>query len=328
MNARTLVSVLAALALTQGAAAQQQKKKAAGSETKVQIEDVKPKEAKQGEDLDAEITNARMRAESGSKSKLSMSLGLGYSGGNVTKPLSEERPNLLGNAETETATELGGDISLRYRFNKNYSATFGIGYSAYTPLQGDVNKDERQTDISNPSLGFSRAGKLGIFQAISSIDYSHGTARAWDEIGLTDIVGIGQTMLTTVGQTALTLGVSVSTNLYLYNNAINTVDRRNLFTVGIYPFLEYAFNDTFQFRTVFGYMNFYHRRDQGAFAPFSSDNDTASFLNMQKRPSYQSMGIGIAITRDIYLYPNIQFLPTDLDAEKTNVALSATINMF
>ena len=43
---------------------------------------------------------------------------------------------------------------------------------------------------------------------------------------------------------------------------------------------------------------------------------------------YQSMGIGMAVTRDIYLYPNVQFLPLDMRSDLTNVGMSANISFF
>ena len=43
---------------------------------------------------------------------------------------------------------------------------------------------------------------------------------------------------------------------------------------------------------------------------------------------YQSVGIGWVASRDVWIYPNIQFIPDNLDIKNTNVGVSATINMF
>lgn len=312
-----LISLLALGTANAQTAATKSKK---SGETATKLKDVAPKAKKdtQGKgDLDEEITNARMRAESGSKSKFSLSVSAGYSGGSIKKPLAVERPNLLGNAETETATELSGDASLRYRFDKNYSATFGAGFSVYTPLQGDVSREERQGDVSNPGLGFSRAGKIGPFQAISSIGYTYGTARSYRDIELNHMVDVGQNMLYTFERIPLTLGTAVAFITPIYGDKVGNLNRQTQFSAAVYPYAEYAFSDKYSLRTVFGYMNFWHRRTR----------DDATLFNMEKRPSYQSVGVGVSLTRDIYLYPNIQFLPTEMEAEKTNVALSATINV-
>ena len=56
-----------------------------------------------------------------------------------------------------------------------------------------------------------------------------------------------------------------------------------------------------------------------------SERDNFTFA---KNKIYQSVGLGISVTRDIYLYPNVQFLPEDIRSDLTNVALSANINVF
>ena len=91
-------------------------------ETKAKVESQNTVEG----DLDNEITNARMRANSGSKSKYSASLSVGYDGGTVRKPFDKERANLLGDGDPEQVA-LGVSVSGRYRLNKNTSITSGIG---------------------------------------------------------------------------------------------------------------------------------------------------------------------------------------------------------
>jgi hypothetical protein len=38
--------------------------------------------------------------------------------------------------------------------------------------------------------------------------------------------------------------------------------------------------------------------------------------------------VGYSVTRDIFLYPNIQFLPNQVASDMTNVGIQATINVF
>ena len=42
----------------------------------------------------------------------------------------------------------------------------------------------------------------------------------------------------------------------------------------------------------------------------------------------QSLGIGIKVIRDVFLYPNVTFIPYDIRSDRTNVGLSANINLF
>jgi len=287
------------------------------SESKMKVEEIKPKNKQVG-DIDEEITNARMRAESGSKSKYSLSFGVAFSGGNFVKPLGKDRPDIIGNPEEETSSEISGDFSARYRMTENDSITLGAGFGILTPLQGDVVEGQNQFDVSNPDIGYSRVYKVGQFQTISSASYTHGTAQSWDDIGLTGIAGVSHNMLTTLSAIpALTMGASVSYSQFIYDN--NDRDGLTAYRLALYPYAEYALSDKYQLRTVFGYFNYRHTR---------ADGDKSPLVGMHKQQSYQSVGLQMVLTRDIFVYPNIQFVPDDIDQEKTNVAVSATINAF
>lgn len=289
-------------------------------ETKLKIEDVK--DGKDVGNIDEEITNARMRAESGSKSKYSLSFGVGYSGGHLKKPFGKDRPDIIGNPEEETSADFGGSFSTRYRMTENDSLTLGAGFGILTPLQGDVVQGQEQFDVSNPDIGYSRVYKVGQFQTISDVSVVFGTAQAWKDMrdtgtDLESMIILGHNMLTTVGQSALTVGAAVNYYHYLYNNSRS--DSFTAYKLALYPYAEYSLNDRYSLRTVFGYFNFVHLR---------GDGDKSPLVGLHKLNSYQSVGVGMAFTRDFYLYPNIQFVPDDIDMEKTNVALSATINAF
>ena len=107
----------------------------------------------------------------------------------------------------------------------------------------------------------------------------------------------------------------------MYNGTISTKSaqqglQQTDYFVGLYPFAEYLFNDRYSFRTVFGYFEYEALKGTA----FASER-------IVRQTPYQSMGIGISLTRDIYLYPNIQFVPEDIRSERTNVALSTNINL-
>lgn len=277
--------------------------------------ELKQPEAKEGEGLDAEITNARMRADSGSRSKLSMSSSLSYSGGSVESPFSSERPNLDGDPSVETATDLGGSISARYRFSDRTSMTVGAGVGVLKPFHGaeDLN-------IDNPGVSLSHVRKVGVFQSASSLGLTYGTSEAWKRQKLNSSISLSQNMMAQLGDSGFTAGASIGITKRNYDDgafagAIGT-------TLGLYPQLEYEISDKLVARTVFGYFNYFSTRD-------TSETDFTSFKNSKNgNYMYQSVGLGIVATRDIFIYPNIQFLPNDFGLEKTNVAVSATINLF
>lgn len=303
-----------ALALGFAGAVYAQDAETSASTTEMDSTELKTLDMKEGEGLDEEIKNARMRANSGSRSRISMSTSLSYSGGSVEDPLSEDRPNLDGDPSVETDTDLAGSISARYRFSDQVSGTLGAGVGVLKPLHG-----AEQMNIDNPALGLSRYYKWGAFQASSSISTTFGTSESWKEINQDATVGVSQNMMAQVGNSNFTAGASLAATKRFYSDDLG---QRIDYTVGFYPQLEYAFTDKLVARTVFGYFNYLTTRESSTF-------DLESF----KSPSgenfmYQSVGLGIVATRDIYIYPNIQFLPNDFGLDKTNVAISATINLF
>ena len=85
-------------------------------------------------------------------------------------------------------------------------------------------------------------------------------------------------------------------------------------TIGLLPQAEYNINDTFNLRTIVR-SNIY-------------DNTYGDKSEYNQRLITQSIGLGISVNRDIYLYPNIQFVPQEAKPEITNIAVSATVNMF
>ena len=263
-------------------------------------------------DIDNEITNARMRAESGSKSPFSFSTSFGYSGGSIVEPFDTDRPNIYGNPEEQTETSLDGSISARYRYTKNDSLSLGAGFSLLDPWDHSV------VDISNPYLGYSRVYKIGAFQTITSVDYTLGTSDYFEAYDISQVLDVSQYMMANIKGTGVTLGFSVAFGQYFYGSdqedGIAPKSAQTNYTLGFYPQLEYVINDRYSLRTVFGYFNFKNYREDKAF-------------KLTRAYEYQSIGVGISISRDVYIYPNIQFLADDLNEDKTNVGISATINL-
>ncbi len=115
----------------------------------------------------------------------------------------------------------------------------------------------------------------------------------------------------------LLVGVSASTfNKTKDSNGRSLLARQGDYDVGAYPFAEYVINDTLNLRTIAGMWTYEHDRSK-ADQPWT----------FTKNKIYQSVGLGISVTRDIYLYPNVQFLPENIRADATNVAISTNINL-
>lgn len=283
-------------------------------------------------DIDQEITNARMRAELGSKSKWSFKSSFAYSGGSIERPFAEVRPEYRGTEGADAPVSLAGDIGINYRLGDAGSLSLSTGISVMTPFHGDytnsritdpVHPEEKMDrfQISTPSVSWSRGYKAAGLQMSSTASVAVATEAS--DIRGKNLASISfqQAMIADLN-TSLSAGVYASVDVPFYSGERNADEvaeygpHRNV-TLGLIPFMEYSFNDTVSLRTVFGW--FYAHKFDIAGA------DAAKFT---LATPYQSVGVGLSVTRDVYLYPNLQFTPFDIRTERTNVAMSAIINAF
>ncbi|MEN0059250.1 MAG: hypothetical protein AAGB31_10490, partial [Bdellovibrio sp.] len=262
-----------------------------------------------------------------SKSQWSFKSSLGYNGGSLQRPFDTIRPNYRASATMESLSTLSGTVGVNYRISKGGNLSFGTGIKIMDPLHGDVTKDfedpranrqgakVRRNQVSTPYLDYSQGYRALGMQMISSITYSHYTEEdSTDYYNLLGNVSLSQTVLADLGSSNWQGGVSLSYDKEIVKGSFSVPgDMRYDYGIGLFPFAEYSFNDTFSFRTVFGYFQFAQYEEQGEL--------------IQLEP-YQSVGIGISVTRDIYVYPNIQFTPKDIRDDRTNVAVSANLNLF
>jgi hypothetical protein len=330
-----LSSLILAGSLVVAVSAQAEEKSQSANTSTVKVTDVQKKDEQTNGDLDNEITNAKMRADSGSKSIWSVSTAWTYNGGNLEKPFGAERPNYAGESGVQPKTNLIGSVGVNYRLDKNSALNFSTGLALYTPFQNtweessnqDQNQYERKFSISTPSIGYSRSFRaMGIQQAFNAGASYATDSYDVDTLQLLGSLSAGHTFLFDFANSNWQPGVAIDVGYNAYNDGADNVDTiqnrgmgdrggRTDWVVGLYPFVEYAFNDMFSFRTVFRPFVFSH---------FRSDDSSAWLRSLYT----QSVGIGVAVTRDIYLYPNMQFAPEYFTADKTNVGLSATVNVF
>jgi len=299
---------------------------ASSTTSSIKVEDAAERKNKVDGDIDEDITNAKMRADSGSKSRYSLSSTISYTGGSLSRAFGKDRPNLSGVPGRQTRTSASASLDGRVRFNKNDSMTLGTSFALMTPFQGDMDRQSSQLNVFDPALGFSRVGKLGNFQLLGTLSGTLGTSqesRAIDQNGSATV----DLALIRPFQNGLTLGLGFSTSRSFFStapgrNAKNAnpsnpgKDDRAEQESQIAPYLEYAINDTYSVRTVGAYFNYAHLYGD------------PKWDRQQKLKNYQSVGVGMAVTRDVYLYPNVQFVPEIARLDFTNVALWATINAF
>jgi hypothetical protein len=218
--------------------------------------------------------------------------------------------------------------------DKNQSLSLGIGYSVTRPFQ-----EARYWDVSDPYLDYNYSGKIGKVQNIFDGTVTGITQNNERAIGEVAIGTVADTMMYDFGGSRASVGLALEGDYYFYDKdkdaLVHYPGKTNVFAAGenqqdyslaAYPLAEYALTDKIQFRTVFRPWTFAHPVTNAGFT-------------FDKNPWTQSFGVGVAVTRDIYLYPNFQwfwetwrendfnFFQKDLRAS-SSVGLQATINIF
>lgn len=314
-----VVSLLIA-AFSFSALAQDKKKTAEKPAAEVKAEAPKTTEEDEGDKL---ITNRRLRADMGSTSNWSVRTFWSYSGGSLEKPFTADRPNIDAGADNLTLANASGDVGIRYRMTKVDSLNLNIGLNMTAPfhtsfkssnarLQDNFDRNKQKMTANNPSLTYNHIASIMGIQSSTSFQVMYITNAQLEDTYRT-YGSASQTLMKDLGN-GFSIGSSFVYAGYTYAPGFNgtTLDR----TFGVYPQAEYTFNDTFMWRTVF--RTWVYDRVEGVNKPWTYD----------KRKVTQSTGIGISISRDVFLYPNIQFVPSDMRSDRTNVGITANINLF
>jgi hypothetical protein len=251
-----------------------------------------------------------------------VSTALNYSGGSIAKPLAEDRPNIAGSAGTTKKASLQGDIGIKRNLSAAQSLSLGFGVRWIAPLTAGSPSNYKgdRADASNPSLSYQYLYKFAGIQSAFVMGPTLITNSDWRKVGYLASFGASQAMIYEVGHSGLSLGLylAASATGFDKDGADLRGDQSN-YSAGIDPFMEYQINDKINLRTVFNTWNYDHYRNRSKFSEITTFTHNAWT---------QSVGVGFAVTRDIFLYPNLQFTPENIRADVTNVALNTNINIF
>lgn len=273
-----------------------------------------------GDDVDEIITNIKMRAETGSKSRWSIATAMGYSAGSVQKPMDAWRPNLSGVTGSTDATNFSGTVSVKYALNTKSSLFSGIGMRWITPFEGsDVPRgyNGEKFDIENPYLTYQYLYRwLGV-QSAFNINQRVYTNTNLKKDGYVTSTSFSQNNMYDIGTTGLSAGLSAYLDLNFFDND-SARARRNQsdHAFGLSPALEYRISDKMNVRTDLNLVAFRHDRSQ-----------PERWTYVQNK-LVQGLSFGYAITRDIYISPGMQWNPENIRADRTTTWLAANINIF
>jgi hypothetical protein len=298
------------------------------SESKMTIEDAKDQANKaSGEDVDETLTNNKLRAETGSKSKFSVATAFSYDGGSVNKPLDSDRPNIQALTGTTQASDLNGSINAKYNITQKDSILVGGGLRWIAPLQGGQRPSSYPTgqmfDVYDPNVLYQHVYKVGNIQSYYQAGPTFYTRTNLVQEGYIANVSIYNVNAYEIGKSGVTVGLESSAGTGFYKppaavgkmSADDVRDDESDYNFFTYPYIEYQLSEKVNLRAVTFLYSLEHTR-------------LHSMDTWHQDKVIQSFGVGISVTRDVFLYPNIQFVPDELRAADTNVGLAANINIF
>ncbi|MBC7421234.1 MAG: hypothetical protein H7328_10945 [Bdellovibrio sp.] len=256
-----------------------------------------------------EITDTKLKAESGSLSTYSLSLNLTYYGPTVGDLSAKDQPNPDGSPGA-FETSLGGALGGRYRFSPRSTITAGSGLKAIHPFHG-----MEKFETNNPYINYNLSDRIGDVQMRNSIGFSSITYSGYTKIGEIASLGYDNSMVYNLGFTPLAIGLDTSIAYYFYNRGYQSSDgKASRYTISAYPNAKYNLTDKLNINTSIGFSSFNLRK-----------LDDQSVLG--NRSITQRLGVGYAYTRDVYLSPYLNFYPDNLSPDGTTINFSAILSV-
>ncbi|MCS6837264.1 MAG: hypothetical protein NZ480_00315, partial [Bdellovibrionaceae bacterium] len=279
------------------------------------------------------ITNQRLAADLGSDSKWSLRANLSYLGGAIDSPFSKLRPDYRAATQDPAESSFSGSIGAAYRVNKTSQIRLTTGFIWYTPLYTSwdeiannsrinfENKEVRTLELTGVAISYVYGNRFGNWMISPSFGYSYTVNQnALSLNGNMASASLGLTAMYNMEGSGLQPGFSLMVDQFFYTSPDKTFmfegeprprAERDLWVV---PVLEYQFNDKVAWRIIYAHQY----RNTRTMEPNS----------YRLLPVYISTGIGITPVKKIWIYPNVQFIPEDARAERTNFGISAILNVF
>lgn len=256
-----------------------------------------------------EITDTKIKADSGSLSRFSLKFNLTYLGPTLGDLSEKDQPNPEGSIGTY-ATSLGGAFGGRFRINKNSTLSLGTGVNFLHPFHG-VDR----TDINSPYISYDITNKIKNIQMRNSIGTSYITNPDFTKIGEDYSISFDQSLAYNIGESAFTLSFDTSIRYYLYNRAYKKSDKKaNQWTLAFYPGIKYNISDKLNLNT-------------SSNISFWNPRTTTDQSILWNKTITQRLGLGYAMTRDIYINPYLTLYPDNLKTDSTTFNISTSFSL-
>ena len=291
--------------------------------------DLAPAKKAPGEDkADQLITNRNLRSLNGSLSTWSFASTWNYQGGDINKPVGSSRPNVTGSQDVALVQNLSGTVGINYRLTDTDRLTLGIGLQMASPFSDtedgkftekgrrEFRKTQGELDASNPQLTYRRVMKPFGVQSVLTVQSTYYTQDAMVDRGLESKNEAHVNALYDFGGSRFSAGLVVQGAVFTHSKDDQALQAgQAAYEFYALPITEFEISDLMNWRAVYRY-NWYQQNRAQKSSEWTTLDPTIS------------TGIGFTITRDVFLYPNIQFNPEDVRADRTNIGMSANINVF
>lgn len=265
-------------------------------------------DAQTGEDS----SSNRQQTLEGSKSRWSGQFNLTYSGSSLDHPFSEEAPN-PGHDVPPPLVTLSGTFSARYRIDSKTTAGLGTGIMTETPFQGPKN-----TSAADPYVDIARSFQIGALH--NYVDFQYGL---WTSHEYYSEYGYRQSFSFLFDSSyAFSFGLTTGLSLLFDKNLFATGEdwdesQQTSYDYVVNPYLEYAVNEIVNLRASAGAMGLHDKDLPGTFTYHHPD-------------IYQTIGVGVAITKSVFFYVYLKARPYsghDVTNENTVAGFNTIINL-
>lgn len=257
-----------------------------------------------------EITDAKLKADSGSLSRFSMKFNLTYTGPTMGDLSAADQPNPNGSIGS-FQTALGGSMGLRYRLSSKSSVGVSTGIKAIHPFHG-----MERTDMSNPALTYDYSMRVWDVQMKNAPGLVYRTVPEFKKIGQYGMIYDNHSIVYDIGRGGFAVGVDMAAGYFLYEKEYESKDgKAPRYTLEFNPNIKYNFSDKLSFVTSSN-LAFWNPRAR---------TDNFALLN---KSINQKVGMGWAINRDLYLNPYFTFYPSYMTWESVTMNVSTIFNVF
>ena len=253
-----------------------------------------------------------------------------YNGGTVQTPFSQDRPNISDDSGTTVKSDLDGAISVKYNLDTRNSLMVGVGVRWISPLTpgGPSNYDGTLFDVINPYVQYQYIYRFLGIQAVLQVQDMQWTQTDFTAVGYVNQPSFDQEFVYAVPGTRLSIGCSLNGQYEWFNKSgaygnpsspnyvADVATVQSVYQLDFEPYAEFQLTDRVNLRTLVDLWDIEH---------YASSPNKLTFVHDKV---FQEIGVGVKITRDVFLYPNMQFIPDQLRASQTNVGLTATANVF